>query len=563
MDNEGRAGGKDRDGWMAGDLGGKNDVPAADLLQALGSSGMDQGIGTIGHGPGGGGQGFGAGTGRLGGEHRAKAEAPAEKQPDAAGPTTAFRQRVIVDVSEVPHFAIRCGAAAFVPFEEKVQLWQERLQRVVGNAAGVAGVYRRALGACEAPTWRERSKLLGLLLDSMPGIPGKVSLWRTMFSDFGAADPLYRSIVARVKTPAEARELHDALGLKSIDPGVLEKLLSDAKSPTDRAGKLRALVLSWPDDFALALKLLDALEDAADDDGARALAKTLRARPDADARVRTAVGELYLRLGARATTPEQKATDEIEARRAFGEIVEFSPDDPIARRRLGDLLRAHGLYADAARQYETLARLAPDDAGVPLLLAAAAEGLGKLEEAVKWTEKGGAVGAPDTEQSPARTARAFAATYLAWGRLAAIEAGRTEEAKALGARLARVLSSEHTSNAALRGTRVALTWAHPELHPTLWSNALGAPMPAPEGDVTLGVAEVLVPKREGAFVEIRLEPGDIEHAARLGATATLTVVFDEGGEGEKIVKVPVKFSRDSAATLRFSLSGGEAREVKP
>ena len=562
MDSDARADGKDRYGWMAGDLGGENDIPDVGIARTTG--GLD-GIGTIGHGPGGSGQGqgFGAGNGRLAGEHHAKVDTTVEKAPEAAGPTTAFRQRVIVDVSEVPHFAIRCGAAAFVPFEEKVQLWQERLQRVVGNASGVAGVYRRALGACEAPTWRERSKLLGLLLDSMPGIPGKVSLWRAMFSDFGAADPLYRSIVARVKTPAEARELHDALGLKSIDAGVLEKLLIDAKSPTDRAGKLRALVLSWPDDFALALKLLDALEDAADDDGARSLAKALRSRPDADARVRTAVGELYLRLGARATTPEHKATDEIEARRAFGEIVEFAPDDPIARRRLGDLLRAHGLYADAARQYETLARLAPDDAGVPLLLAAAAEGLGKLEEAVKWTEKGGAVGAPDTEQSPARTARAFAATYLAWGRLAAIEAGRTEEAKALGARLARVLSSEHTGNAALRGTRVALTWAHPELHPTLWSNALGSPMPAPEGDVTLGVAEVLVPKREGAFVEVRLEPGDIEHAARLGATATLTVVFDEGGEGEKIVKVPVKFSRDGAATLRFSLSGSEVREVKP
>jgi Ca-activated chloride channel family protein len=319
----------------------------------------------------------------------------------------------------------------------------------------------------------------------------------------------------------------------------------------------------WPDDFTLALRLLDALEDADDDGGVRALARQLRALSDADARVRTAVGELYLRLGARAATPEQKAADEIEARRAFGEIVEFSPDDPIARRRLGDLLRAHGFYADAARQYETLARLAPDDAGVPLLLAAAAEGLGKLEEAVKWTEKGGAAGAPDAEQGGARTARAFAATYLAWGRLGAIEAGRTEEASALGARLARVLSSDRASNAALRGTRVSLTWAHPELHPTLWSNALGSPMPAPEGDVTLGIAEVLVPKREGAFVEVRLEPSDSEHAARLGATATLTVVFDEGGEGEKIVRIPVKFSKGSAPTLRFSLSGSEAREVKP
>jgi tetratricopeptide (TPR) repeat protein len=512
------------------------------------------------------GQGFGTGQGRLGGEHLAKPEPDQDKaaeKPAQAGPTTAFRQRVIVDVSEVPHFAIRCGAAAFVPFEEKVQLWQERLARVTANAQGVANVYRRALGACEAPTWRERSKLLALLLDSMPGIPGKVALWRAMFTDLGAADPLYRSIVARVKTPAEARELHDALGLKTIDPGILEKLLKDATSPVDRAAKLRALSLAWPDDFTLALRLLDALEDADDDGGVRALARQLRARSDADARVRTAVGELYLRLSARAATPSLKAADEIEARRAFGEIVEFAPDDPIARRRLGDLLRAHGLYADAARQYETLARLAPDDAGVPLLLAAAAEGLGKLEEAVKWTEQGGAAGAPDTEQGSARTARAFAATYLAWGRLAAIEAGRTEEAAALGARLARVLASERSSNAALRGTRVALTWAHPELHPTLWSNALGSPMPAPEGDVTLGVAEVLVPKREGAFVEVRLEPSDSEHAARLGATATLTVVFDEGGEGEKIVRIPVKFAKGSAPTLRFSLSNSEVREVKP
>ena len=32
---------------------------------------------------------------------------------------------------------------------------------------------------------------------------------------------------------------------------------------------------------------------------------------------------------------------------------------------------------------------------------------------------------------------------------------------------------------------VSLVWSHPEFHPVLWSNALGAPMPAPEGDVTL------------------------------------------------------------------------------
>ncbi len=470
---------------------------------------------------------------------------------------------ISVRLGDVSHVAFRCGGAAMVPFEERVALWRERLGAVTGNAGAVAAVYRRALWGCEAPTWRERSRLLSMLLDAMPSVPGKVSLWRVMFGDMGAADALYRGLLARVRTPVELRQLHDALGLKSIDPGVLAKILKEAKTPAERATKLRGLAAQWPDDFALALKLLDTLEDAGDDPAARELGRKLRARPDVDARVRTAVGELYLRIAARGKDPAQKALDEADARRAFGEIVEFAPDDPIARRRIGDLLRAHGWYAEAARQYETLARLAPDDASVALLLAAAAEGMGKLEEAVKWTEKGGASGAPDTDLGPARTARAFAATWLSWGRLAALAAGRADEAKALAARLARVRSTERLSGGDHQGTRVVLTWAHPELHPSLWTNALGAPMPAPEGDVTLGIAAATVPTRDGAFVEVRLEPDEVEHAARLGAEAVLTVVFDEGGPNEKIVKTPVAFGAGGPAQRRFALAGAAVKEVTP
>jgi Ca-activated chloride channel family protein len=476
--------------------------------------------------------------------------------------------RIVIEVGEVPHAALLCSPAARLPLEERVGLWREQLlQRAftksMTGAWSIAEVYWSALADCEAPTWRERARLLSLMLDMTPTVAGRVALWRTMLHDKGAADALYRGILARVRTPADARELHATLGLKTIDPGVLEKILKDAKSPGDRVAKLRALTAQWPDDFALMLKLLDALEDAGDAAGARALARTLRARPDADARIRTAVGELYLRLAAKAATPDQKADDELEARRAFGEIVEFAPDDPTARRRLGDLLRAHGWYADAARQYETLAKLAPDDSSVALLLAAAAEGLGKLEEAVKWTEKGGAAGSPDAEQGPARTARAFAATYLAWGRLDAREKGRKEEEQALTARLLRVLSTERGSTKTQPGVRAALVWAHPELHPTLWSNALGAAMPAADGDVTLGIAQVMLPSRADAYVEVRLEPDEVEHAARLGAAATLTVVFDEAGEGEKIVKRQVVFARGGRAVQRFAVTGGEVREVGP
>jgi len=469
----------------------------------------------------------------------------------------------------VGHDASPCGGAAAVPFEERIALWRERLGAVTGNPGAVAGVYRRSLAACEAPTWRERARLLSMLLDAMPGMPGKVALWRVMFRDLGAADALYRGILARARTPAELRQLHDALGLKSIDPGVLARILKEAKTPGARVTKLRALVAQWPDDFTLALTLLDALEDAGDDfaAGARQLARALRARPDADARVRTAVGELYLRLAGRAPDAAERALEESEARRAFGEIVEFAPDDPVARRRLGDLLRAHGWYAEAARQYETLARLAPDDTSVPLLLAAAAEGTGKLEEAVRWTEKGGAAGDPSAAQGTARAARAFAATWLAWGRLDALAAGHAAEAATLAARLSRVRSAEGGGDAHGRA-RVTLTWAHPELYPTLWTSALGAPMPASEGDVTLGIAAATVPVggRE-AFVEIRLEPDELEHAARLGAEAVLTAVFDEGGPEEKIVRTKVTFAAPAGEKLRaqrrFALSASTLKEVTP
>jgi Ca-activated chloride channel family protein len=289
--------------------------------------------------------------------------------------------------------------------------------------------------------------------------------------------------------------------------------------------------------------------------GARQEAERLRARPDVDAHVRTSVGELYLRVAAREKDARQKALDEASARRAFGEIVEFAPDDPVARRRLGDLLRAHGWYSDARRQYETLATLTPDDPSVALLLAAAAEGEGQLEAAVRWTEKGRGAGAPDVDTGPAATARAFAATFLAWGRLSAREGKRDKELQSLLNRAKTVLASDRAPSGKV--ARVALTWSHPELHPVLYSNALGSPMPAAEGDITLGIAQVRLPLKDGAFVEVKVEPDEVEAAARLGAEAILTVVFDELGKGEKVVRVPVRFTRGGPATLRFAVGNGE------
>ena len=477
--------------------------------------------------------------------------------PDEPPPEPAKAIRVTVVVDTLPHIPMLCSAAASLPLEERVSIWRERLARCGGVATIVASEYATAIARCEAPTWRDRARLLAAMLDATPSIKERVALWRGMTSSPAAADTLYRGILSRVKGAKEMRDLHDALGVKQMDPGALEKLIAETKVPADRVKKLRALVLLWPDDFAVALRLCEALEDAGDDAGARELARRLRGRPDADAHVRTELGELYLRIGARATVKAQSEADQAEARRAFGEIVEYSPEDPIARRRLGDLLRAHGWYAEASRQYQTLAKLAPDEPSTQLLQAASAEGLGKLEEAVRWLEKLSDAGAPDEVRGLSRTARAMAATFLSWGREAAKKEGKAEQIDSLALRTSRLLAKDDRTPGS---ARVVLMWSHPELHPTLWTNALGGMMPAPEGDATLGIAQAILPLKPDAALEVRVEPSELEHAARLGAEAILTVIFDEGEKTEKVVRMPVQFTREGSAARHLSVSG---KEVKP
>jgi Ca-activated chloride channel family protein len=473
------------------------------------------------------------------------------------------KQQVVITIDNPGRLLKPCGPGADLPFEERRALWRERLATSGGAATNVYNIYRSALALCEAPTVRERRALLLLGLDVLPGVAQKVALYRLLARDMGAADIVYRGILARVTTPAQVRELNQALGLVAVDSATLEKTVKEAKDPSDLAQKLRALASKFPNDLALALRVLDALEDAGEDAVARETARALRARPDADAAVRTAVGELYLRLAARGTDAAQKAVDEREAKRTFGELVEFSPEDPALRRRLGDLYRAHGYYQEASRQYETLARLVPDDPTVPILLATAANGLGKLEEAVRWTEKGGQAGAPDASQGPHATARAYAAAFLAWGRLEARAAGKKDEVTALQNRLDRVLGSSGLDKREGQ-IRVLLTWAHPELHPTLWHDGLGSLMPASEGDATLGIAQAMVPdKGAGNRIDVRIDPTEVERTARLGQKAVLTVVVGEGKDAEVVERVEVSFTREGPATQSFRIGDGKVEKLPP
>ncbi len=454
----------------------------------------------------------------------------------------------------IGHSARPCGVASELPLTERRILWSERVAGQT-QAEGALVVYRKALEDCEAPTWRERTTLLLLMVDQLRTVTERVALWRSLILT-PAADVVYRAIVVRVQNVAELHELHKALGLASVDPDLLATMVAKGKTPADRLGILRAAAVKWPDDFELGLRVLDAHEDAGDDAGGRAWARRMRRRADATAHVWTSVGEYYLRLSAREKGADADR-DRIEGRRTFGELVEFAPDDPAARRRLGDLLRAHGWYDEALRQYLTLQTLTPDDPAVPLLIAAAAQGLGRVEEAVGWAEKAAAAGSPDGTSPLSRAARATAVAFVAWAREEALRTGKKDDAEKLLARTRRLLASgtnaKTNAQADEQSVRILVTWAHPELHPSLWTTTLGAPMPSPDNFPIHGVAEAKLATAP-ATVELRLEPDDAARAARLGLFATVTVITGSGTPSEKIVRQDVRFGTTTTPTVRSILT---------
>jgi tetratricopeptide (TPR) repeat protein len=482
--------------------------------------------------------------------------------PVAQAAATATSSAPNGPIGVIGHAPRPCGVGAELPLSERRTLWSERLA-AQNTAEGALGVYRRALEACEAPTWQERTTLLLAMVENLRSIPARVALWRSLILT-PAADVVYRAIIVRVQNVTELHELHQALGLASVDPDLLAGMIAKAKTPADRLAVLRTAATKWQDDQELGLRVLDAFEDAGDDAGGRAWARRLRRRADATAHVWTSVGEYYLRLAARGGTTPDAEHDRVEARRTFGELVEFAPEDPAARRHLGDLLRAHGWYEEALRQYLTLQTLTPDDPTVPLLLAAAAQGLGRVEEAVGWAEKAAASGSPDGTSGLSRAARATALAFLAWAREEALRTNKKEDAEKLLARTRRLLATNAGAGARAtedQGVRILVTWSHPELHPSVWTTALGAPMPSPDNYPVFGVAEA----KSVSNAELRLEPDDAARAARLGLKAVVTVISGAGTPAEKIVRQEVGFGTTAAPTTRqvVTFAGGRLQITQP
>jgi len=231
----------------------------------------------------------------------------------------------------------RRGRASASPLQRGRGPRVRRATHPVARAVGRSLVRERGPGdlpagarGCEAPTWRDGTRCSSRW---SPGSPPSRSAWRCGAGCSATRRPRTWSTGAPCSR-ADARRSCTictwALGLRSVDPTLLAAQLARAKTPVDRLTLLHGLALQWPDDLELGLGALDAYEDAGDDGGGRAWARRLRHRADATPHVYTNVGEYYLRLSKRETGADA-TRDADEARRTFGELVEFAPEDPVAR----------------------------------------------------------------------------------------------------------------------------------------------------------------------------------------------------------------------------------------
>ena len=440
-----------------------------------------------------------------------------------------------------------CSDASRQSLEIRVPLWRERLLANAG-VAGAMSVYREAQGACELASWRSRRALLSMMLRHVGGVRGQIALYRRFGGASDMAAFLKRSILRHARTPREVALVKAGLGLDvAVDWSFFSRLWRAASGPEARLRLVRRWLEVIPEDMDLRLRLLALLEQTDRLPEAKRLAWDLRADPLSDARVRSAVGEFWLRQDR-----------PLQARRIFSELVEYAPLDPWARERLGDLYRAHGWSEDAYREYSTLSWLIPGDPSVLLLLARAAADAGRIDQALRFQQRLSETTPVDAPSDPATFARLW--TVI---RLAHLQRTASEDSTR------RSLHRRRRQAGALRDAPellVALTWSHPEDAPELWvrypeADAVSPPFErAPLVGKRFGIEAIAIDARDDGLLQFEVRRED-EDALR-ALEAQLTVIHQMGEASEVVEVVDVRLTRE-ARTVRFRLVGNELREVSP
>ncbi len=290
-----------------------------------------------------------------------------------------------------------CSDASSRSLPDKRILWQRRMGRVE-EPGHYFDVFVEAGEQCELSTWRDRRVMLDLI-EQYADNPEKV---KALLDSFGS----YKRIQAYLRKKILRRTLDPVLSLGlyaagSIDWRSVRLGLAALKTPEDRVSRLRVLLQNNPEDPIGRGLLTRHLFDAGMDEESMALAFRLRRERLASPTVLEVLCELQAGAGLL-----------VEARRTCSELVEFNPDDPVVRQRLGDMFIRHGWYGEAYKQYENLAAMLKHDPVALLKLAASAAGMGRVDQALRIERKIAAGEGEQGPNDPRRLARLHSAARL-------------------------------------------------------------------------------------------------------------------------------------------------------
>lgn len=432
----------------------------------------------------------------------------------------------------------RCSDAAAVPLAQRISLWRERLD-AVSDAHAALEAFLSARRACELPAWPDRVAMLRLMMGRVGGLDEQIALYRAL-PDTAARSWVRSQVLRTLARNGELARAQD-LGLGRLGTTELSEALGRATTPQARLAALRELVRRYPDDLDLMLRLLDTAVEARSPEDVHTTVTALRAHPQADARVRTACGEALLAIG-----------DEREARRTFSEIVEFAPDDPLARRRLGDIALSHGWADEAYRQFQMLAQMQNDAPDVLLRQAMAARMAGRLDEAVRLAERVAEQSSTGSAGSVADMAATWIGVELAMA--ASAEGVSPEDLAALRARWRRSPAAR-----AAGAVRAVLRWYHPDDGAELWVTLPGDAQRRSDAvaDRVFIESTVLPDAPASLTLEVRRGAG-----ARARGHAELIVVWNEGTEGERVQRAQLDLD-DAHPRYVFSATPSALSDVTP
>lgn len=303
----------------------------------------------------------------------------------ASGLTAVIAVRHVIDLPppRLTPRGRRCSPTSTLLMPLRRGVWRERLDR-----QGAADVYLDAKRACELPTWTDKRALLELIMTAHEAGLDRVQVARDLDrgGEGDAAALLRREAVRRARSPEELRAVRVALvGDERYPVGLFRKQYRAANDDPARLAVVRRYLSLAPHDARLRRRVLALLESLGKKAELAEEVRLVRRDPFADAGLLADGASALRRIG-----------DEVEARRAFGELAERAPADPWARAFLGDRLRNEGLFDDAADAYAALEQLLPGDPAAVLRRALAHAGAGRVDIAERMlgrvAETGGRAG---------------------------------------------------------------------------------------------------------------------------------------------------------------------------